>query len=139
MEERERFYVDPVNRNIDIILGLVGLALAIAFFYIFYLYNQNEMTKEYFNITDIENVNWVNDTNDVSFKIIDSKLSLTIDGTEIIDKADYEFNSRTGEFKYKKDGKWVSENLYLRSATTQAITIWYNYAELHLEKEIEVK
>jgi hypothetical protein len=105
MEERERFYVDPVNRNIDIILGLVGLALAIAFFYIFYLYNQNEMTKEYFNITNIENVNWVNDTNEVSFKIIDSKLSLTIDGAEIIDKADYEFNSRTGEFKYKKDGK----------------------------------
>ena len=139
MEEREKIYIDPVNRNIDIILGLVGLALAIAFFYLFYLYNQNEITKAYFNIDEIENVNWINDTNEVSFKIIDSKLSLTIDGTEIIDEEEYSFNPRTGEFKYKKDGKWVDGSLYLRSATTQAITIWYNYAELHLEREIEVR
>lgn len=139
MEERERIYIDPVNRNIDIILGLVGLALAIAFFYLFYLYNQNEITKEYFKLDNIVNYNWVNEVNNVDFKVTDTKLSLSIDGTEIIDNADYEFNARTGEFKYKKDGKWVSENLYLRSSTDQAITIWYNYAELHLEREIEVR
>lgn len=139
IEERERRYVDPVNRNLDIILGIIGVILIVAFCYLYYVYNQNELTKEYFKINDVTNETWVNKINDVEFKVTDSKLKLSIDGSEVIEETEYDFNPRTGEFKYKVNGNWVEEKLYLRSISSNAITIWYNYAELHLEKEIEVK
>ena len=132
-------YIDPVNRNLDIILGIVALVLMSVFGYLYYEYNQNEATKLLYDIRDIKNNKWQSDFYDMSLEIKDETITLVKEGETLIDNAKYEFNSRTGEFVYKDGSNEVKETLYLRSIGNTSITIWYNYAEYSLNKYILTK
>ena len=132
-------YIDPVNRNLDIILGIVALVLMSVFGYLYYEYNQNEATKLLYDIRDIKNNKWQSDFYDMSLEIKDETITLVKEGETLIDNAKFEFNSRTGEFVYKDGSNEVKETLYLRSIGNTSITIWYNYAEYSLNKYILTK
>ena len=132
-------YVDPVNRNLDIILGIVALVLMSIFGYLYYEYNQNEATKQLYDIREIKNNKWQSDYHDMSLEIGEETITLVKEGETLIDNAKYEFNSRTGEFVYKDGSNEVKETLYLRSIGNTSITIWYNYAEYSLNKFILAK
>ena len=132
-------YIDPVNRNLDIILGIVALVLMSVFGYLYYEYNQNEATKQLYDIRDIKNNKWQSDFYDMSLEIKDETITLVKEGETLIDNAKFEFNSRTGEFVYKDGSNEVKETLYLRSIGNTSITIWYNYAEYSLNKYILTK
>ena len=132
-------YIDPVNRNLDIILGIVALVLMSVFGYLYYEYNQNEATKQLYDIRDIKNNKWQSDFYDMSLEIKDETITLVKEGETLIDNAEFEFNSRTGEFVYKDGSNEVKETLYLRSIGNTSITIWYNYAEYSLNKYILTK
>ena len=131
MNEEVRRYVDPVNRNIDIVLIITSVILVIAFGIIYYMYEQNEFTKVKFKINEIKDITWVNELNDITFTIKDDKLNLSIDSTPVIEDASFELNKGTGEIIF--DGE--SNMLYVRAVSSSSLTIWYNYAEYHLEKE----
>ncbi len=131
MNEEVKRYVDPVNRNIDIALIILAIVLVAAFSIISYMYYQNETTKVRFKINEFKDVTWVNELNEITFTITDDKVNLSIDSTDIIKDASYEFNNGTGEVIYNGEkGK-----LYVRAIGSNSLTIWYNYAEYHLEKE----
>jgi hypothetical protein len=132
-------YIDPVNRNLDIILGIVALVLMSVFGYLYYEYNQNEATKQLYDIRDIKNNKWQSDFYDMSLEIKEETITLVKEGETLIDNAKFEFNSRTGEFVYKDGSNEVKETLYLRSIGNTSITIWYNYAEYSLNKYILTK
>ena len=132
-------YIDPVNRNLDIILGIVALVLMSVFGYLYYEYNQNEATKQLYDIRDIKNNKWQSDFYDMSLEIKDETITLVKEGETLIDNAKFEFNSRTGEFVYKDGSNEVKETLYLSSIGNTSITIWYNYAEYSLNKYILTK
>lgn len=131
MNEEVRRYVDPVNRNIDIVLLITSVVLVIAFGIIYYMYQQNEFTKVKFKINEIKDITWVNELNDITFTIKDDKVNLVIDSTNIIEDATFELNKSTGEIVYNGE----SGKLYIRAVSSSSLTIWYNYAEYHLEKE----
>ena len=131
MNEEVKRYVDPVNRNIDIALIITSIILIIAFGIIYYMYQQNEFTKVKFKINEIKDVTWVNELNDITFTIKDDKLNLSIDSTPVIEDASFELNKGTGEIIYND----TSQMLYIRAVSSSSLTIWYNYAEYHLEKE----
>ena len=135
----EERYVDPVNRNLDIILGIVAIVLLAIFGYLFYEYNQNEATKQVYDIKEIYKNKWQSDFHDMSLEIGEDRITLIKEGETLIDNAKYEFNARTGEFVYKDGSKDVKETLYLRSIGNTSITIWYNYAEYSLSKYILAK
>jgi hypothetical protein len=131
MNEEVRRYVDPVNRNIDIALIIIAIILVITFGIINYMYYQNESTKVRFKINEFKDVTWVNELNDITFTISDEKVNLIIDSTDIINDASYELNKSTGEVVYNGE----SNKLYIRAVGSNSLTIWYNYAEYHLEKK----
>ena len=131
MNEEVKRYVDPVNRNIDIALIILAIVLVIAFGIIYYMYYQNETTKVRFKINEFKDVTWINELNDITFTITDEKVNLSIDSTDIIKDASYELNRGTGEVVYNGE----SGKLYIRAVGTNSLTIWYNYAEYHLEKK----
>ena len=135
--EIEKKYIDPVNRNIDIVLCILAIVLMCVIGYLLFLYFDNENGKVSFDLNDIKNSSWINNVNDVVFKITDETISLTIDDTEIIEDAPYTFNNVTGEIIYTINDVSIDGNLYLRSVSNSNITIWYNYADIHLEKVIE--
>ncbi len=131
MNEEVKRYVDPVNRNIDIALIILAIVLVIAFGIIYYMYYQNETTKVRFKINEFKDVTWVNELNDITFTITDEKVNLSIDSTDVIKDASYELNRGTGEVVYNGE----SGKLYIRAVGANSLTIWYNYAEYHLEKK----
>ena len=130
-EEVKRRYVDPLNRNLDIILILVALVLSAAFLILYFQYNQNELGKITFKVEEFKDITWVNELNDIKFTVTDDKLNLIIDSTDIIKDAEYNLNNQTGEITYNNE----SGKLYIRAVSSNTLTIWYNYAEYHLEKE----
>ena len=131
MNEEVKRYVDPVNRNIDIALIILAIVLVAAFSIISYMYYQNETTKVRFKINEFKDVTWVNELNEITFTMTDEKVNLSIDSTDIIKDASYELNKGTGEIIYNGEkGK-----LYVRAVGSNSLTIWYNYAEYHLEKK----
>ena len=131
MNEEVKRYVDPANRNLDIVLILVAIVLVVAFGIIFYMYQQNESTKVKFKINEFKDVTWVNELNEIKFTVSDDKVNLVIDSADVIKDASYELNKGTGEMII--DGE--KGKLYIRAVSNNSLTIWYNYAEYHLEKE----
>ena len=131
MNEEVKRYVDPANRNLDIALILLAIVLVAAFGIIFFMYYQNETTKVKFKLSEFKNITWVNELNDIKFTVTEDKVNLVIDSTSIINDASYEFNKSTGEIKFNGE----SGMLYIRAIGNNSLTIWYNYAEYHLEKE----
>ena len=131
MNEEVKRYVDPANRNLDIVLILVAIVLVAAFGIIYYMYQQNESTKVKFKINEFKDVTWVNELNEVKFTVSDDKVNLVIDSADVIKDATYELNKGTGEMII--DGE--KGKLYIRAVSNNSLTIWYNYAEYHLEKE----
>jgi len=131
MNEEVKRYVDPVNRNIDIALIILAIILVVAFGIIYYMYYQNETTKVRFKVNEFKDVTWVNELNEITFSITDDKVNLSINSTDLITDASYELNKGTGEIVYNGEkGK-----LYVRAVGSNSLTIWYNYAEYHLEKK----
>ncbi|MBQ7240616.1 MAG: hypothetical protein IJS56_04160 [Bacilli bacterium] len=131
MNEEVKRYVDPANRNLDIVLILVAIVLVAAFGIIYYMYQQNESTKVKFKINEFKDVTWVNELNEIKFTVSDDKVNLVIDSADVIKDATYELNKGTGEMII--DGE--KGKLYIRAVSNNSLTIWYNYAEYHLEKE----
>ena len=109
MNEEVRKYVDPVNRNIDIVLIITSVILVIAFGIIYYMYEQNEFTKVKFKINEIKDITWVNELNDITFTIKNDKLNLSIDSTPVIEDASFELNKGTGEIIF--DGEYNGDSL----------------------------
>ena len=130
-EEVKRRYIDPVNRNIDIVLVLLAIVLSAAFLILYYQYNQNEIGKVLFRKEEIKDITWISELNDVKFNLTDDKINLIIDSTDIIKDSNYTLNSQTGEITIEG----TSDKLYIRAVSSNSLTIWYNYAEYHLEKE----
>lgn len=130
-EEVKRRYVDPLNRNLDIILILVAIVLSAAFLILYFQYNQSELGKITFKLDEFKDITWVNELNEIKFKVTDDKINLVIDSTDIITDADYDLNTKTGEIIFNGE----SGKLYIRAVGSNSLTIWYNYAEYHLEKE----
>ena len=131
MNEEVKRYVDPANRNLDIVLILVAIVLVAAFGIIYYMYQQNESTKVKFKINEFKDVTWVNELNEIKFTVTDDKVNLVIDSVDVVKDATYELNKGTGEMII--DGE--KGKLYIRAVSNNSLTIWYNYAEYHLEKE----
>ncbi len=131
MNEEVKRYVDPANRNLDIVLILVAIVLVAAFGIIYYMYQQNESTKVKFKINEFKDVTWVNELNEIKFTVTDDKVNLVIDSVDVVKDATYELNKGTGEMII--DGE--KGKLYIRAVGNNSLTIWYNYAEYHLEKE----
>lgn len=131
MNEEVKRYVDPANRNLDIILIIVAIVLVAAFGIIYYMYQQNESTKVKFKINEFKDVTWVNELNEIKFTVSDDKVNLIIDSSDVIKDASYELDKGTGEMII--DGE--KGRLYIRAVSSNSLTIWYNYAEYHLEKE----
>ena len=68
-EEVKRRYVDPVNRNLDIILVIAAIVLSAAFLILYYQYNQNELGKIKFKKEEFKDITWVSELNDIKFNI----------------------------------------------------------------------
>ncbi len=129
--EVEKKYVDPQNRNLDIVLIIIAVILTAATIILHFEYNQNELTKIKFKEEEFKNITWINELNEIEFKATDSKLTLIIDSSTVIDDAKYSLNKETGEVLINGE----SGKLYIRAVGNNSLTIWYNYAEYHLEKQ----
>ena len=130
-EEVKRRYVDPVNRNLDIILIIVAIVLSAAFLILYYQYNQNELGKIKFKKEEFKDITWVSELNDIKFNVTDDTLNFSIDSTIIVKDGIYTLNAQTGEITIVD----YEDKIFIRAVSSNSLTIWYNKAEYHLEKE----
>ena len=118
------------NTKFNIIFGLIGVALLVILINVFYIYKRNEKSKISFNITDINNANWINDGASLNLK--DGKLTFIIEDETIINNKKYDLDNRTGKFIITDD----NTELYLRSVMKDSIIVWYEKSEFNLKKEV---
>ncbi|MCH5167079.1 MAG: hypothetical protein J1F35_04215 [Erysipelotrichales bacterium] len=118
------------NTKFNIIFGLIGIVLLVILINVFYIYRRNEKSKISFNITDINNANWIND--DASLDLRNNRLIFIIDGETIINNKTYSVDNRTGKFVIDGD----DTELYLRSVMKDSIIVWYKKQEFNLKKEV---
>lgn len=123
------------NRKLNIILGIVSVVLLLTSFYMVHLTIKNEDSRIYFNIKDIENINWIDEEENISFKLVDGKVNFKINDDNVIRNEDYTFNNQTGEIVYND----ISNSLYIRTVNEESIVVWYEKAEYHLDKEFIAK
>lgn len=123
------------NRKLNIILGIVSAVLLLTSFYMVHLTIKNEDARIYFNIKDIENINWIDEEENISFKLADGKVNFKINGDNVIRNEDYTFNNQTGEIVYND----ISNSLYIRTVNEESIVVWYEKAEYHLDQEFIAK
>ncbi|MDE5630088.1 MAG: hypothetical protein K2I70_00660, partial [Bacilli bacterium] len=120
------------NRKLNVILGIVSVVAIIISLYLGSIINNNEKARIYFHMEDIENINWIDSREDISFKINDDKLYFKIGEEVIVDNKDIELNEKDGNIRYDgKDGK-----LYLRSVSKENIVVWYEKREYRLSREV---
>ncbi|MDE6141691.1 MAG: hypothetical protein K2G03_03715 [Bacilli bacterium] len=120
------------NRKLNVILGIVSVVAIIVSLYLGSIINNNEKARIYFHMEDIENINWIDSREDISFKINDDKLYFKIGEEVIVDNKDIELNEKDGNIRYDgKDGK-----LYLRSVSKENIVVWYEKREYRLSREV---
>lgn len=120
------------NKKLNIILGIVTIAAILISIYLGTIINNNENARIYFHMEDIENINWISSTEDITFKIENNYLTFIIGEDTIIDNKKIDLNTQDGSITY--DG--ISDKLYLRSVSSENLVIWYEKTEYHLSKEI---
>lgn len=120
------------NKKLNIILGIVSIIFILISIYIGTIINNNERARIYFNINDLENINWINKSDNITFKVENNKLTFKLGDETIVDNKKIDLNTQDGSITY--DG--ISGKLYLRSVSQENIVIWYEKREYHLSKEI---
>lgn len=119
------------NKKLNIILGIVSIVVIIISIYLGSIINNNEKARIYFRMEDIENVNWIDTRENISFKVEDNKLYFKIGEDVIVDNKRVDLNTKDGNITY--DG--VSGKIYLRSVNKENIVIWYEKRiTIYLEK-----
>lgn len=81
---------------------------------------------------DIENVNWIDSRENISFKIENDKLYFKIGDDVIVDNKDADLNTKDGNITYGG----ISGKLYLRSVSKENLVIWYEKREYRLAREV---
>lgn len=120
------------NKKLNIILGIVCIVVILISIYIATIINNNERARIYFHIEEIENINWIDKSNNTSFKVENNRLTFKLNDETIIDNKKMDLNTKDGNITY--DG--ISGKLYLRSVSTENLVIWYDKHEYHLSREI---
>lgn len=120
------------NKKLNIILGIVSIVVIIISIYLGSIINNNEKARIYFRMEDIENVNWIDTRENISFKVEDNKLYFKIGEDVIVDNKNVDLNTKDGNITY--DG--VSSKIYLRSVNKENIVIWYEKKDYHLSREV---
>lgn len=120
------------NRKLNVILCIVSVMAIIVSLYLGSIINNNEKSRIYFHMEDVEDVNWIDSRDDISFKISNNKLYFKIGEDTIVDNKNIELNPMDGNITYSG----VSGKLYLRSVSKGNIVIWYEKKEYHLSREV---
>lgn len=120
------------NKKLNVILGIVSIIAIIISIYLGTMINNNEKARIYFHMEDIENVNWIDSRENISFKIENDKLYFKIGDDVIVDNKDADLNTRDGNITYGG----ISGRLYLRSVSKENLVIWYEKREYRLAREV---
>lgn len=120
------------NKKLNIILGIVSIVVIIISIYLGSIINNNERARIYFRMEEIENVNWIDTRENISFKVENNKLYFKIGEDVIVDNKRVDLNTKDGNITY--DG--VSGKIYLRSVNKENIVIWYEKKDYHLSREV---
>ncbi len=120
------------NKKLNVILGIVSIIAIVISIYLGTMINNNEKARIYFHMEDIENVNWIDSRENISFKIENDKLYFKIGDDVIVDNKDAYLNTRDGNITYGG----VSGKLYLRSVSKENLVIWYEKREYRLAREV---
>ncbi len=127
------------NTKLNIILSIIIVILAIFNILIFYNIKNFDSSKIIFNISEIEGIEWKNNSTSSDLLIKDGKINLTINNDTIYYQDPVSLNQETGEFTVNNDGNEEKEILYLRSVGSNNIVVWYQEAEYRLDKVEEYK
>lgn len=121
------------NKKFNVILIIISGIMLVVIFYLIFLINRHENARIYFNIEEIEGINWYSKDPVIDFIITDGTCTFIIDGEIVLDKERVRLNNETGEITRigNKD-----EVMYLRSVGEANIIIWYEKAEYRLDKEV---
>lgn len=120
------------NKKLNVILGIVCIVAIIISLYLGSMINNNEKARIYFQMEDIEDVNWIDTREDISFKISNDKLYFKIGEDVISDNKIVELNTKDGNITYDD----ISGKLYLRSVSKENVVIWYDKREYRLSREV---
>ncbi|MCX4364431.1 MAG: hypothetical protein OSJ70_01470 [Bacilli bacterium] len=120
------------NKKLNVILGIVSVIAFIISIYLGTMINNNEKARIYFHMEDIENVNWIDSRENISFKIENDKLYFKIGDDVIVDNKDADLNTKDGNITYGG----ISGKLYLRSVSKENLVIWYEKREYRLAREV---
>lgn len=127
------------NTKLNIILSIIIVILAIFNILIFYNIKNFDSSKIIFNISEIEGIEWKNNSTSSDLLIKDGKINLTINNDTIYYQDPVSLNQETGEFTVNNDGNEEKGILYLRSVGSNNIVVWYQEAEYRLDKVEEYK
>lgn len=127
------------NTKLNIILGIIIAILVIFNLLIFYNIRNFDSSKNLFDISEIEGVEWKNTSTNSDLLIEDGKINLTINNDTIYYQDIVSLNKETGEFTVNNDGNIENGILYLRSVGSNNIVVWYEEAEYRLDKVVEYK
>lgn len=114
------------NRKFNIIFVIISLCLLLIISVMSYMLIRNEVSRNYFDLKEIENYDWINNT--VKFTYIDNKVTLIINDDKMYDEKEVTLNRQTGEI--------IKDKLYVRSITKNNLVIWYEKEEYRLNKKI---
>lgn len=120
------------NKKLNVILGIVSVIAIIISLYLGSMINNNEKARIYFHMEDLEDVNWTDTRENISFKISDNKLYFKIGNDVISDNKSVELNTKDGNITYGG----TSGKLYLRSVSKENIVVWYEKSEYRLSREV---
>lgn len=121
------------NRKFNTIFITISVIMILAICYMAFLIVRTENSRIYFDISEIENINWYNKDKKIEFSIDGTKATLIIGGEYLINEEDFTINEQTGEFIINGQN---AGNLYLRSVGESNIVIWYEKAEYRLDREV---
>ena len=121
---------DP-NKKVNLVLGVLTLLFIVASIVMWYLVFRREATRNYFNISNIKNITWINKDN--SFSIKDNKVNLVIGDDINFTEKFKKFETDTGKLTCG------DETIYIRSVSSSNLVLWYNKGEYHFNKYIEAK
>lgn len=127
------------NTKLNIILGIIIAILVIFNLLIFYNIRNFDSSKNLFDISEIEGVEWKNTSTNSDLLIEDGKINLIINNDTIYYQDIVSLNKETGEFTVNNDGNIETGILYLRSVGSNNIVVWYEEAEYRLDKVVEYK
>jgi len=121
---------DP-NRKINVVLGFLVILFITASIIMWYLVFRREATRNYFDISNIKNISWINKDN--KFSIKDNKVTLVLGDDINFTEKFKKFETDTGKLTCG------DEVMYVRSVSSSNLVLWYNKGEYHFNKYVEAK